>query len=353
VVYTEARSWGGAEIVLGHLLAELDDSIETAIVAVDAEVAHALASRRPETPPHLVAPARNKFDLQGIAAQLRAIRALRPDIVHVNMHSPAAGQYGIVAGLLSRSSVIAVQHNVFGSLSWLQRQSRRRLYSRLAANVTVGNLAARELEKLVGLPQGSVETIHNGVPDVPPRPMERPRPGSIVGGVGRFDPAKGFDVLLRATAALPDVTVILLGDGPERSALTQLAKDLGIDDRVLMLGWVERPRDYLPVFDVLVAPSRFEALPLTVIEAMLARRAVVASDVGSVSEAVEHGSTGLLVPPDRPAALAEAMRSLLDDPNRREAMGNRARARALRSFTTPPMTRSYEALYRRILKDRA
>jgi glycosyltransferase involved in cell wall biosynthesis len=353
VVYTEARWLGGAEFVLGHLLAELDDGFEAAIVAVDEQVAHALASRRPETPQYLVAPVRNKVDLRGIAAHVRTIRALRPDIVHVNMQDPSAGQYGMVAGLLSRSSVIAVEHNVSGDLTWLQRRSRRRLYASLAAHVVVGELAARELEKLIGLPQGSVEAIHNGVPDIPLRPVERPRPGPVVGTVGRLGPEKGFDVLLRAMATLPDVTAILVGEGPERQALTQLAKELGIDDRVLMLGWVERQRDYLPVFDVFAVPSRSEVLPLTVIEAMLASRAIVASDVGSMSEAIEHRSTGLLVPPECPTALAEAIRSLLDDPNRREAMGIRARETAVRSFTAPSMARSYEALYRRVLNEHA
>jgi glycosyltransferase involved in cell wall biosynthesis len=292
---------------------------------------------------------RNKADLPSIAAHIRTVRALRPDIVHVNLYSPFAGQYGLIAGLLARCPVVAVEQIVYGSPTRLQLRLRRLLCTRLSAHVAVGERAARGIEELIGLPHGSVEAIHNGVPDIPLRSVERPRPGPIVGAVGRFSRQKGFDVLIRALAALPDVTGVLVGDGPQRGALERLAEELGVEDRIVITGWVERPRDFLPAFDVVAAPSRFEGFPLAVIEAMLAGRAVVASSVESIPEAIEDGSTGLLVPPDAPEALAQAIRTLLDDPGLREEIGGGARSRALARFTASTMARRYEALYRRML----
>jgi len=352
-VYTDATSIGGAEKALGHLLAELDSSIEVDIVAVDLLVSQAIAARRPSADVRVLPPVRRKWDVAKVAAHMRVMREIRPSIVHVNLQSPWAGQYGILAGLTARRPVVAVEQIVFGSPAGLQRGLRRVLCSRLVAHVAVGEGTARRIEDLIGLPHGSVETIHNGVPDIALHPVDRLRPGPIVGSVARLHEQKGLDVLIRALASLPDVTVVLVGDGPERSKLERLATELGVRDRILIIGWVENPRDYLPSFDVVCAPSRFEGFPLAVIEAMLARRAVVGSSVESIPEAVEHGSTGLLVPPDEPEALAQAISTLLRNRHQREAMGDRARSRALERFTSSSMARSFEALYRRILDGHA
>jgi glycosyltransferase involved in cell wall biosynthesis len=349
VVYSDAASVGGAESVAGHLIAELDGAIEPAVLGVERAVVDAIASRRPGTPVRVVPRVRNKADLRGIAAHLGAMRALRPDVLQVNLHSPWSGQYAILAGVLTSTPVVAVEHLAFASTSALQRRFRRLLCSRLAAHVAVGEHAAHLTEELIGLPRGSIETIHNGVPDAPSERAPRVRPGPLVGAVGRFSPQKGLDTLIRALPSLPGVTCVLVGDGPERPGLERLAEELGVSDRMVMTGWVEQPRDYLPSFDLVALPSRYEGLPLVVIEAMLAERPVVASDVGSVSEAVEGGRTGMLVPPDDPAALAAALSKLLADPELRAKMGTRARELALARFSPAAMTRSYEALYRRIL----
>jgi glycosyltransferase involved in cell wall biosynthesis len=344
---------GGAEVALGHLLAELDPSIEVSVLGVHPHVAEAIASRRPGSSVSIVPRVRNKTDLRPIAAHVRAIRALRPDMVHVNLWSSWEGQYGVLAGLLNRSPVVAVEQIVFGAQPRFQRVLRRALCSRLSAHVAVGERVAREVEEMIGLEPGSIETIHNGVPDVPLNPVPRPADGPIVGALGRLAPQKGLDILVRATTLLPgDVTCVLVGDGPERGDLERLAASLGIEDRVIITGWVEGARDYLPALDVVALPSRFEGFPLAAVEAMLASRPLVATRVQSVPEAVEDGKTGLLVPPEDVGALASAIAELLRDKARREEMARRARARALERFTSGTMARSYEALYRRLLAER-
>src|SRR5205085_203235 len=142
---------------------------------------------------------------------------------------------------------------------------------------------------------------------------------------------------------------LLVGDGPEKSALLERATAAGVADRVTVTGWRDDARDYLGALDVFVLPSRFEGFPQAIVEAMLAERAVVASDVGSVSDAVVHGETGLLVPPDDPAALADALRILRDDPDVRRELGRRGRVKALEEFSPSRMARAYEALYEEIV----
>jgi glycosyltransferase involved in cell wall biosynthesis len=349
-VYSEATSVGGAETVLGHLLAELDPGIEVSVLAVDQTVAEALASRRPAARATLLRAPGGKADVRAMAQHLRALRRQRPEIVQVNLQTPWVGQHGILAGLLGGYPVLAVEHLPFPSHSRLQRSTRRALCSRLAAHVAVGERAARRTEEVIGLRPGSVETIHNGVPDLRLNPVPRRAGGPTVGAIGRFTPQKGLDLLVRALARLPaDVTCVLVGDGPERGNLERLAEELEVRERVALTGWVERPRDYLAAIDVVAMPSRFEGLPLVAIEAALAERPVVATAVDGIQEAIVGGATGILVPPEDPVALGEAISALLRDQSMREQMGVRARAQALERFSVTGMARSYEELYRRLL----
>ncbi|MCO6901701.1 glycosyltransferase, partial [Pseudomonas aeruginosa] len=123
---------------------------------------------------------------------------------------------------------------------------------------------------------------------------------------------KAHDVLLRAIAQVEGVRVVILGGGDQRLVLEQLAVELEISDRVELRGWVNNPRDYLPAFDVMVLPSRSEGFPLTIVEAMLAARPVIATRVGSIPEAVLDGETGILIEKNDVAGLAQALRHLRD-----------------------------------------
>ena len=143
------------------------------------------------------------------------------------------------------------------------------------------------------------------------------------------------------------MTGVIVGDGEGRESVEALAAKLGADERVLIEGWHDDARSYLPTFDVYCLPSRFEGFPLAVVEAMLAGLPIVAADVGSVSEAIRDGETGLLVPPEDPVALASAIRRLLEDRRLAARLGERARALATEQFTAEHMARAYEDLYRR------
>jgi glycosyltransferase involved in cell wall biosynthesis len=118
---------------------------------------------------------------------------------------------------------------------------------------------------------------------------------------------------------------------------------------VVFTGWSDEPRRHLTTFDLYVLPSRIEGFPLAVVEAMLAGLPVVASTVGSVADAVLDGETGLLVPAENPEALASAVGTLLADPDRMRAMGNRGRELARRQFTATAMAARFESLYQELL----
>jgi glycosyltransferase involved in cell wall biosynthesis len=275
-----------------------------------------------------------------------ALREIRPNIVHANLSSPWSCQYCIAgAALVRQARTIAVYQLAVPPVSERQRRAKRLTSRAVARHVGVGHRTSREVEALVGLRSGSVLTIHNGVRDEPLSCVPRPRPGAIVGSIGRVEHQKGFDTLIRAVAEVDGTALCIVGDGGERAALEQLAEDLGIRDRVVWTGWREDARSFLGVFDVFALPSRFEGFPLAVLEALLARSAVVAAEVGSTAEVVRDGETGLLVPPDDPPALARAIRRLLDDRDLRERLAANGRELVLRRFTAAHMARRFESLY--------
>jgi glycosyltransferase involved in cell wall biosynthesis len=156
--------------------------------------------------------------------------------------------------------------------------------------------------------------------------------------------------LIRALRGVEGASLVLVGEGSERRPLEELARQLGVDERVVWIGWSDDPRSYLSTCDVFAFPSRFEGFPLAVLEALLARSAVVATDVGSVTEAVRDGETGLLVPGEDPIALAAAIRGLLADEGLRRRLGERGRELVLERFTADHMARAFESLYEELLR---
>lgn len=346
VVYSDAPFVGGAEASMGRLLSELSPEIAATVMGTNEEVVRWIAEQRPGTAAAPVSSPRRRWDPAALAAHVRVLRRLRPDVLQVNLITPWSCRYALLAGMLLRQrGMVAVEQLPYPSGNALHRRFKSLSSRQLAAHVAVGAGSARDVERFARLPAGSVRTIHHGVPDLPLRSVPRPSPGFVVGSVGRLDRQKGLDVLVDALPSIPEAFALLVGDGPEREELLRRAAAAGVAERVRVTGWRENARDFLTALDVFVLPSRFEGFPQAVVEAMLAERPVVASDVGSVSEAVIHGETGFLVPPDDPPALVEAVRRLRDDPELRRELGRRGRARALDEFSLTRMARAYEALY--------
>jgi glycosyltransferase involved in cell wall biosynthesis len=346
VVYVETEAVGGAEIATGYLLEALRPDIDVVTVGPFAGVVEWLASRRPGARAIVVPPMRSKHELGAARAHHRVLREQAPAIFHAVLTFQTACQWPLLtAAFTSGIAPLAVEHLPPVADTRRGVAAKRRSARRLAAHVAVSAQVARAVESAFGLAGGSVRTIYNGVPDIPVDPIVLPGQGPAVVAAGRLDRLKGFDVLVRAFEALPDARLVLVGAGAEEQHLQALAAGAGLRDRIHFVGWSDDVRRYLRAADVVAVPSRLEALGLVAVEAMLAGRPVVASRVGGLPEVVVPDTTGLLVPPDDPPALAAALRELLDDPARRELLGSQARARALEHFSVDAMKSAYEALY--------
>ncbi len=150
--------------------------------------------------------------------------------------------------------------------------------------------------------------------------------GPLLLAMGRLHPNKDFPTLLKALARLPGARLALAGEGPDRAALEAEARALGLAERVAFLGWRQDVGALLAAADILVVPSRHEPLGNVVLEGFAAARPVVAAAADGPRELIEHGRTGLLVPVGDPAAMAEAIAGLVDEPARAAALAAAGRA---------------------------
>jgi glycosyltransferase involved in cell wall biosynthesis len=274
----------------------------------------------------------------------RALQELRPDLV--STHSSKAGWLGRIA---ARSLGIPVTFTAHG---WAFTPGAGRVGSRLykVAERMAAPLANRIItvsrfdqdlarRHRVGR-QGQVITVRNGVIDVP-RPMrsspEKDPPRITM--IARLDAQKDHDTLLRALGHLCRLnwTLELLGDGPGESDCRELAARLGIEGRIQFSGLQADVASRLARSQLLVLFSNYEGLPLSILEGMRAGLPVVASAVGGVSECVQDGSTGILVPPRDVAAGCAALERLLSSPTLRKQMGDAGRARYEELFTLDRM----------------
>jgi glycosyltransferase involved in cell wall biosynthesis len=209
-----------------------------------------------------------------------------------------------------------------------------------------------------GAPAESIHLVFNGTDlrRFSPAPGGRDHADSPYGphmifACRQLFPRKGIRFLIEAAARLkprfPDLKVVVAGDGFERPELIHLAESLGIAADVTFLGWVANTDlpPYYRAAAVSVIPSLEEGFGIPAAEAMGCETAVVASDAGGLPEVVQHGVTGLVVPRGDTTALAEAIGSLLADPDRRLAMGRAGRERALRLFDWDRTAAQFERIY--------
>ena len=176
----------------------------------------------------------------------------------------------------------------------------------------------------------------------------------VVGTVARLVSDKGLDCFLRMAALIrnkrSDVTFLVVGDGPLRDSLEQLAGVLGIRDAVVFAGHQTDVPVVLQVMDLFVLPTRREGFGVVFAEAMAMGKATIGSQIGPVAEVVEDGVTGYLAPPDNPEAFAMHAQDLLNDERKRRAFGEAGRRRVEKLFAEERMCETIEQHYRRLLK---
>ncbi|MEF2230152.1 MAG: glycosyltransferase family 4 protein [Pseudodesulfovibrio sp.] len=291
-------------------------------------------------------------NLRRLMALRRELRRSRPDVVIGFMDTTSV--LALLAAAGAGVPVIAFEHchPVQFPLGRGWRSLRRLLYPRAAAVVVLGEEIRRWFEANVG--PRRLLVIQNPVPVAGTCGGNPTRSGRVVLGVGRLAEEKRFHLLLEAFARVadshPEWRLEICGEGPERADIERRIGELGLEDRVVLHGWVADVTGPMLDADIFALSSRSEAFPAALCEAMACGLPAVSFDCPSgPAEIIRHGVDGLLAPTGDVAALADGLDRLMGDPGRREAMG-RAAAEGIRRFSPEIIMARWDDLFREVVK---
>lgn len=349
VLLTTAFDVGGAERVLIHAAAGLRARGWRVTVAAferrSGQVADELHALGVETVDLGVSRHAAFLAVPAVVALLRRTEAdvIYTFLIHAHLVGRVAGRMAGVPVILSSQQVMAWEGRAAETLNrWTARWCTR--------VVAVSNRVADYVVDDVGVPRDHVVTIPNCV-DATRFAMPLPdfTTPPVLASIARLSPEKDHTTLLQAfvriKAELASARLLLAGQGPERPRLEQLARDLGVQDAVAFLGHVVDVREVQRQAHVIIQSSHVEGLPVAVLEAMAAGRPVVAATVGGNDEVILDGTTGHLVAPRSPDALAAAVLDILRDPERARAMAVAGRAHIDAHYTAQAMAqRTHELL---------
>lgn len=325
----DGRGFGGAQVYARSLLRHLPPDVQRVVITTEEHAKPLEQALRPADEMHVTA---STLRAEWAPELRRRLEALAPDAVHVNLVDPA----GLVAALEAAAATapaLATLHLTGDVGAGAFRDRLVTAYAALrhvaAASVPIADFLVRSL----ALPAERVTAVRNGVDPLrlPPRPVNDV---PVVGVLARLTAQKGLDILLEAAALMVRrgvrFHVVIGGSGRDEAALRKQARGLP----VTFAGFQPDPAAFLAGLDLFCHPSRVDALPLSLLEAMSGGLPCVSSDVGDVRSAV--GAAAVVVPTEDPVAVADALARLLADPAERARLGRAAAVRA-RSMTAEAM----------------
>ena len=292
-------------------------------------------------------------------AWARLYKLLRRESIGViHAHMPRASVPGTVIGRLARTPVIVSHEHTWSFEGMPVRRFLDRNVVARGSDVVLA-VSERDRQQMIEverIPPERIRVLPNGIPT----PSENgvsvrselgvPPEVGLIGAVGRLYPQKGYDDLIRAIALLKEryarpFRCLILGHGPEEARLNALIDELGVAGEVQLAGRREDIADVVRALDIAVLSSKYEGMPLAILEYMAGGAAIVATAVGGVPELIEDGVHGLLVRPEHPGELAAAMQRLLEDRDLAARLGQAAHERQRANYDLDVVVRQLEDLY--------
>ena len=307
---------------------------------------------------------KSKFDPTTLAALLRVIRRKQIDILH--LHGYGATTFGRIAAGMRRIPAILHEHANLTDTPWFQKVADAILEPETDIALAVSQSTADFVIKARQIPPDKVKVVYLGVPL---EEFSRPRtaaeiadaraeagvsPGDfVVGSVTRLHESKGNTFLVEAARLVlgrrPDAKFIVVGEGPLQPDLEAQARRLNLGDRFRFVGFAKDVPRAVSAFDLSAFPSLWEGTPLTVFEALAMGKPIVATDADGLRDVLAHERNALIVPRRDPAALADAIVRMMDEPQTRARLAQTARVTArqydINAFVAK-MERLYDLLHR-------
>jgi glycosyltransferase involved in cell wall biosynthesis len=313
--------------------------------------------------------AKGSFNWRYLLALRKIIKSERVDLIQ--SHLLGSNVYCALAGLLTRKPVVTIFH---GAVDVSETESFMALKFALINKgasriVAVSENLGDEIAGRTPLNSNKMEVIYNGIDSAA---FERKKSDDfrqqfawgendfIVGSLGNIRPAKAYDVLLQAAALLKNQThtcrFVIAGQGESKGKLSHLYKELlnlreslGLQDHVKFIGFVDDPADFLSKIDLFLLSSSSEGFSISTIQAMASSLPVIATRSGGPEEIVTHQEDGWLVEKDNPAAIAEAISILSENPESCEMLSGNAKQKVDSRFGLAAMLAAYQVLYSKLL----
>jgi glycosyltransferase involved in cell wall biosynthesis len=347
---------GGAERVVLQQAAGVDRRKFKAIVVCLNQSGHLAHLLRDEGIPVIALNKRPGFDVSLPFRLAKIMRAHHVDIVH--SHLWGASLWARLGRILAGPRIVIIQEHGMGN--W--RGQLHFLVDRMLAAVThrvlfVSHEVRRTYIERSGTNQRKCTIIPNGIViDEIKETKEEIRDSLgwkphelIILSVGRLSPEKGHIDLVDAFALIGDrlscAKLIIVGEGSERAKLLERIARVGLQDRIVLAGLQDNVPIWMKAADIYVQPSRREALPLAILEAMASNLPVLATAVGEISEIVEHGVNGFLAPPNNPKELSNVLYSVCTDEESLVELSRRARVIVEERFSLQRMLQSLQRVY--------
>lgn len=354
---------GGAERVISNLSASLDPARYRAILCLfrPGWIQEHTENRGVRT---YVIPTQGMFDWRWVLRVKRLLKDEHVDLIHA--HEFDANVQGTFVAALSGVPLVATVHGKNYFWEKLRRRLAYQWVSRNATMVAVSENLKQFIVEKVGVDSGHVKVVYNGVDLLPHcgpadidqcrKELDLPTGDQIVGVVGNLYPVKGHQYLIAAIPAVlakcPNTTFIFAGRGQLEGELKEQAHQLGVAQKVRFLGLRQDIPRILAVLHAFVLPSLSEGLSMAILEAMVAGKPVIATDVGGNPELVEDSETGYLVPSQNSQALADRLISLLMNRDRALQFGKVGQLRAQGQFSLRTMVREYQGIYDQCIEAR-
>jgi len=356
---------GGAETIFIDLASRLPREKYRSVVVIRGKgwVYEELCRRDIEP---LFMDAKGSFNWRYLAGLVRIIRQEGVDLVQ--SHLLGSNVYCSLAGLITRKPVVATFHGAvdFGGQERLRGIKFGAINAGARSIIAVSDSLRQEILENTLLKPEKIKLIYNGI-----KTADYQRPHStrlrrkygwsedevVIGSLGNIRPAKGYDILLRAAALLVQrgrrFHFVIAGQCNTSlyDDLLQLRKELGLEETVQFLGYIDDAAEFLSNVDVFLSSSISEGLPLSAIQAMVAELPIVATRCGGYEELVTDRENGWLVEIGNPQAIADALETLAANPELRAALAEKAKRHAIATFDLEVMLAAYENTYDELLAD--
>jgi glycosyltransferase involved in cell wall biosynthesis len=298
------------------------------------------------------------FDISLIKLIRKYIIQNKIDVLHCHQYTPWV--YGTLASIGTGKKVIFTEHGRFypDRSSWKRRYINPVL-TRLTDHISAISQATKQaLIDYEFIPEDRIHIIYNGIqPLIADKKQSAtlkselgiPDASAILGTIARLDPIKNHQMMLAAFKLVlehhPDCYLIIVGDGEERNRLEATSDSLGIKDKVIFTGYIEKPVNLLEAMDIFLLSSLSEGTSMTLLEAMSLKKSCVVTNAGGNSEIILDGVNGIVTENDNAEEFSNGIKTLLDDQSLRQQMQENAFDRFNNKFTAQKMLQNYESLY--------